>query len=212
MDAFTHDQVQKIFKKMINKPMCGILKRYGESEGAVLSLNVIQENLDKRKYASAFDFALDMRELIILCQNKYEKDHMALLILSDLSDYFERKSGSLPRSEVEYIQKKLQKLLQKSTKIRRAMSMSAYSPEVQESPNKIATSKSLHGPPAPLVNEIQRMLDNVKDVSVLAEIARILKSNIPEFVIEENTIIDVKQLSPKCLEDIRAVLIASNKK
>ena len=210
MEPFCLSQVQKLFTKFSTKPMARILERFSEENPDTLSLKEIDGKLKSNSYASPFDFAIDVRELIINAQEKYAGNTKAILVLEDLSYYFEIKIGSLPLTKEKADLHTLDKCLAKYTKVRRAFGMSAFAPStVKRTPAKTAVSKSVHGPPAPLVQEIQRMLNEVNDVETLAEICRILKTHIPNFELKETITIDAKNLSGKCIEDLRRVLTKS---
>lgn len=212
MDPFILEEVKALFDKFSQKPTARILHRFSASGDATVTMEDIKKKLQNKKYASPFDFILDVRELLFRAQEKYANDVNATLVLEDLSLHFERKAGSLPRSRAEKVQKLFKKDIEKFTLIRRAMSLSAYSPKsTRIVPAKIPVSKSMHGPPAPLVQEIQRLINEVTDVSVLAEMCRILKTHIPNFELTEVATIDVKNLSSQCIEDLRNLLVKQKK-
>ena len=207
MEEFSLIQVTKLFENLVAKPMSRIFVRFAQENPEAVNLEKIKEKLDQKLYASPFDFALDVRDLIGSAQKFYTGNKNAILVLEDLSFYFESQIGSLPLTKKEEINQRLQTCLSKYTKVRRAMAMSAFAPTVTKTiPVKTAISKSVHGPPAPLIQEIQRLLNEVTDVETLAEICRILKTHIPDFELQENLVIDAKNLSAKCIEDLRRAL------
>ncbi|EAX86319.1 hypothetical protein TVAG_029410 [Trichomonas vaginalis G3] len=212
MDPFIYDEVIEIFNKFAKRPTSRLLYRFGHEANLTIKMEDIQDRLVNKKYASPFDFAIDVREILYRAQEKYVNDVRTTLVLEDISLYFEKKAGSIPRTRAEKLQKLIKKDINKFSLIKRAMSLSAYSPQVSTPiPAKIPVSKSVHGPPAPLVQEIQRLINEVTDVSVLAEMCRILKTHIPGFELQETTTIDVKNLSAQCIEDLRNLLTKSKK-
>ena len=207
MEEFTLSQVKNLFQKFSEKPLARILTKFSQENPDSLSLEEIHEKLNKNLYASPFDFTIDMRDLLLQAQKFFSDNKNAYLVIEDLTQYFETQIGSLPLTKKEEVRQRLQACLSKYTKVRRAMALSAFTPGQQKAaPQKTSVSKSIHGPPAPLIQEIQRKLNEVTDVETLAEVCRILKMHIPNFELQETMTIDTKNLSTKCIEDLRRAL------
>jgi len=212
MNSFQYNKLSSYFSRFQTKPEARILVRFIEEESYPVTFEIIETNIVNHLYITLFDFALDIRGLILSAQKYYSKNPNAMKVLEDLSYQFEEKLGKFPRSESEEANYKLEKSLKKFSLIRRAMSMSAYTPQNQKLPTpKVSIPKTAHGPPAPQIQEIQRLINEITDVGVLAEVARILKKHIPDFQIQENTTIDAKLISMKCIEELRFVLANKNK-
>lgn len=208
MTEFSLGQAPILFNKFLKHPFINVIRRTEETNTLHPSLATIQEKIEANAYISLFDFSLDMRMLLIDCQNIHsDQNDPDCLATADMTIWFEKHINKVPRSQEEQFSMKIAKYIKKITQIRKAMSLSARSLRFNtEKLPQIETKKMNKIAPQPVVNEIQKLLKNDLDTETQVEIAAVLRKHIPSFEIKESVVIDGSEITLNCADELREVL------
>ncbi|KAH0789676.1 hypothetical protein GPJ56_006178 [Histomonas meleagridis] len=210
-EEFIQHQIALLHKKFFEKPLSGILTLIEPQSEFVPNPKMIQEKVDNKAYLTLFDFALDIRCMIIAGQKILEKDQVAVYGLTDLSQWFENQLNKSPRNEEEEHFQKILKLRKQLVLVRRGMSLSAA--KITSGTNNSNNKKQKKIAPAPLVNEIQKLLISEATTSQMQmQVLSILKRNIPDFEPAARTTLEMSQISLKCAEELMELLEAARDK
>lgn len=131
MNQYEFNSLREIIQKFKDKPAFCLISK-AETESCKLKFSEVEKNLADNKYASIFDFVLDIRFIIMSCKEFYDEQHENILILNTLSQWFEKKIQKVPHDEKEYIDTMLQKYLRDLMLIERSFAINSY---IVEDPN-----------------------------------------------------------------------------
>ena len=208
---FIQRQISGLHKKLFEKPLAGMLNSILTNSELIPNPKMIQEKVDNKSYITLFDFALDIRWMIISAQKIFADDQISKFGLTDLSQWFERQLNKAPRSEEEEHFQKILKLRKQLSIVRRGISLSAAKVTTNTTMSNSKRQKRIA--PAPLVNEIQKLLVSEATTSQMQmQVLSILKRNIPDFEPVAKTTLEMNQISLKCAEELLELLESSRNK
>jgi hypothetical protein len=123
MDPFTLTQVNQLFARLQRRLLVDVILRLAAKEPFHPTFDLISRKLAANSYATAFDFALDVRLLFTEARRVALPDQVAVLAIADLSNWFESHLHKLPRSRDEELSASLNRAKRKIQVIRRAMAL-----------------------------------------------------------------------------------------
>jgi hypothetical protein len=205
MEEYPLIKMKELWSRFQKKILCRVLLEVATKAGVHPSFSLIGSKLEKNVYITPFDFALDVRSLIQGSKKVSGSDRNAVLAISDLASWFERRLVRLPRSKEEDFALRLARAKRRMEEIRRAMSLAAASRLNVEGMSSTDQQAPRHAP-TQLLNEIQSLLSKDLAPGTQLKLLSVLKRHIPNFSPAEVVTLQASDLSLRCAEEIRDVL------
>ena len=127
--SFIQEQITYLFNEFKGKKLCELFAII-EQQNSDFSPNIrqIQEKVSTESYASVFDFALDVRYMILNGRKfaEQENDKCMRLGLIELNNWFDKKVRKSPRNNDEKQMLYVRKLKKQLEFVKRGMCLSAY--------------------------------------------------------------------------------------
>lgn len=209
MDDFEFQQIQLLFQRLVNRPLAKIINEIPQERGLIPDFSLIQEKIETQQYISIVDFTIDVRTLFNRAKLLLN-DELSTLAIDDLEMWFEKHLIKLPRTKDEFYYCQSKKIKNKCDKLRRAMSLAAFS---FQPINAIQQNEDYKRPAPPyLIFEIQKLIsEEMKTAEVQKNVAAILKSAIPDFSPLAEVHINASSITVELAEQIRDYLLQVKK-
>ncbi|KAK8857878.1 hypothetical protein M9Y10_012974 [Tritrichomonas musculus] len=210
MNDFEYEQISILYQKLINRPLAKIIKEIPQDKELVPNFRMIQEKIDSKKYISIVDFTIDVRTLFNRAKPLLKDDELSIFAIDDLEIWFEKHLIKIPRTKDELYYCQANKIKKKCDKLRRAMSLAAFSFQ----PVNIAQMDDDYKRPAPpyLIFEIQKLIsEEMKTPEVQRNVASILRSAIPDFNPLAEVHINASSITVELAERIKDYLLKVKK-
>lgn len=212
VQSFNQSQISLLFERLQSKRLSWLFDLvHARHSDFSPSISVIRANVDSARYASVFDFALDVRCMILRARRLAESDGNRCIVagLTDLSAWFDRKVAKAPRNADEARLQQLRRLQKRVEAVKRGMCMSAYDRRIAAIPPGFDVRAAQRPPPA-LVDEIQCLLrDEAASADVQMMVISLLRRHIPGFEPAPQTTLDADKMSLRCAEELRDLLLAA---
>jgi len=209
MDEFNRACVSGLYTRLMSKTLIKVIQDLAPADPISPSFELISDKLTRNEYLTPFDFALDIRTLFIAAQKAAGTNHKAVLAISDLSNWFEKHLHRLPRSKDEEFYCRLNKQRLKLETVRRAMSLSGARADTGADIVAAADPRIPKHAPAPLINEVQQLLTEATTPEVQLKLLSVLKRHLPNFDPAATVVLQAREITAKCAEEMREVLRAA---
>jgi hypothetical protein len=206
MDPFTHGQVRGLFDRFQKKVLLRVITDLSSATPVHPTVDRIDGKLSSKVYATPFDFALDVRQLLAEATRAAGANRVAALAIADLSNWFEIHLHKLPRSPEEELHYRLSRGKARIQCIRRAMSLSAARPEADPEAVAKLAPKAAHHAPAPLISEIQQLMAETRTPEVQVKLMAVVRKHFPNVGRVESVTLTAGEISMECAEEMRGVL------
>ena len=213
--SFIQEQITYLFNEFKGKKLCELFAII-EQQNSDFSPNIrqIQEKVSTESYASVFDFALDVRYMILNGRKfaEQENDKCMRLGLIELNNWFDKKVRKSPRNNEEKQMLYVRKLKKQLEFVKRGMCLSAYNaPKCSKSGN-FNEKEARKASPA-IINDIQKLLkEEAVSADVQMMVIHLLKKHIPDFKPSPQTTLEINEISYKCAKELKALLLSVKEK
>ena len=216
MNEFQQSLSLALLKKLSEKPIARHITPEWTDPSGKLSLKDVTDNLIANKYASLFDFYLDMR-LLFEPRNPEDPDNKVRnILLADISAWLFPKIQNMPRSKEEANYFRVQKCLQKINVNFGAM-ITEYDTSMEQNIDaKDATSQPLVSSKTPLqagqkrIEMLQQRIEHLKTPEELQTVLGILQKHIPNFQLAPEVVVEGRFITKACANELRDYLNSIN--
>ena len=156
------------------------------------SFQTIEEKLRSGKYLTPFDWSIDLTNLIYLFIDGYEENSSPYLIAEDTLQWLNKKLNSIPKSEDDFNNKRIQKA---KRLIKICMSGLSEKSKFREMHDDRPISSDD-------VERLQNMIQNINNPVLFDKVVHILNSYIGELNFDAEVVIDRRQISKRCFDEI----------
>lgn len=191
MNAVEKNALQILFDELVQKPSFRIISQLEKYKDTV---ETIDKNLHEENYSSPFDFTIDIRMLFYNCKEDYKGRNPELLILEELSNWFEKKINKIPHSKEEYEQKMIKHHIKAISKIETAISLQSRNLKVE---------KVVENPPnIYCYDQLQDAIYNVTSIEEMKKVLTILKKH--GVMIEPGSLISIPfdKIPQSCVDEL----------
>lgn len=205
MDEFEYSQVTSFFHKLVNRPLAEVIRLIPSEISLTPNFSMIQDKLDKNKYISIADFAIDVRTLFTRAIMAVGSDQISVLAISDLEIWFEKHLVKIPRNREELAYNQLNNLKKECDDMRRAMSLSAA--RIKTYSKGISMEEQKRPAPPSMISEVQKLLtEEMRTAEIQMNVAAIMKKHIPTFEPLPEMRIDASQIDYELAQELKDYL------
>lgn len=212
MNEFQKGRCLALLEKLSKKPIARSVTLDWTDPTGKLTLREVSENLSSNRYASLFDFYLDLRLLFEPRSPEDPDNKVVNIIISDIGAWLFQKVQNMPRSKEEANYYRVQKILQKINVIFGAMITEYDTSMDQGIDSKDATSQPLVSSKTPLqagqkrIEMLQQRIEHLKTPEELQTVLGILQKHIPTFQLSSEVVIEGRMITKACANELRDYL------
>ena len=192
MDSFYQKWCEEIMKRIHNHLTRSFITEPNSKIPMNSSFQTIEEKLKSGKYLTPFDWSIDLTNLIYLFIDGYPENSPPYLIAEDTLQWFDKKMNSIPRSQADFNNKRIKKAKKIIQICMNGLSEKSKFREIHD--EKAITSDD--------VDRLQNVIQNINDPVLFDKVIFILQSYIGELNFDAEVVIDRRQISKRCFDEI----------